>query len=203
MIRTAVRVRLRPMRLSDLSQVTDIDRLCFPTPWPARSYRYEVAESRNSTMFTIALPGTQFPENGSGLSGWLNRVWHDVTDTEQVIGYSGMWHIAEEVHISTIGVHPEWRGQSLGELLLYAMVRESVRRRAKLTTLEVRVSNHVALGLYEKYGFEIVGRRKNYYRDNREDAWMMSVHSSKQGYAARLNQLGTALFEKLDVIDEF
>ena len=86
---------------------------------------------------------------------------------------------------------------------MFAMLRESLRMGASRTTLEVRVSNSVALKLYHKYGFEIVGRRKGYYRDNREDAWMMAVNSGDPGYGNWLREAGSASFKHLDVIDQW
>jgi ribosomal-protein-alanine N-acetyltransferase len=63
----------------------------------------------------------------------------------------------------------------LGELLLLGLLDEARRLRARLATLEVRVSNSAAQALYAKYGFEQVGRRKGYYSDNREDALIMTT----------------------------
>lgn len=203
MIDTLTAVRLRSMSLGDIPQVTELDRLCFPTPWPAHSYRYELSQNSKSRMFVLSVPGKESPANGSGMPNWLNRLRFGPANDERVIGYSGFWFIADEAHISTIGVHPDWRGRSLGELLIFAMLRQSVRLGARLTTLEVRVSNGPAMNLYYKYGFEIVGRRKGYYRDNREDAWMMSVTSSEPACVERLRELGTALLNHLEVIDEW
>lgn len=191
------------MHLGDVPQVVELDRLCFPTPWPANSYRYELSENSRSQMFTLSVPGSELATNDNGLSNWLNRMRYGSVEGERVIGYSGFWHVVDEAHISTIGVHPDWRGQSLGELLVFAMLRQSIRLGARLTTLEVRISNMLAQNLYYKYGFEIVGRRKGYYRDNREDAWLMSVISSEPDYADRLQELGEALFQRLEFVDEW
>lgn len=203
MIKTRVTVRLRPMRLGDVPQVVELDRLCFPTPWPANSYRYELSDNSRSQMFTLSVPGSEITTHDNGLSNWLQRLRFGSVEGERLIGYSGFWHVADEAHISTIGVHPDWRGQSLGELLVFAMLRQSIRLGAQLTTLEVRISNTLAQNLYHKYGFEIVGRRKGYYRDNREDAWLMSVVSSESDYADRLRELGDALFQRVEFIDEW
>jgi ribosomal-protein-alanine N-acetyltransferase len=202
-IETRIKVRLRPMRLSDIPQVTAIDRLCFPTPWPAHSYRYELTQSRTSSLFALTSPEAAQPSNGIGLSSLVNRLRFGFSGVEHIVGYSGFWFITDEVHISTIAVHPDWQGRHLGELLLFAMLRQAVRKGAQITTLEVRVSNTLAQNLYRKYGFEIVTRRKGYYRDNREDAWMMSVRSSEQAYVNWLKETGAALFQQLDVIDEW
>ena len=49
-----------------------------------------------------------------------------------------------------------------------------------IVTLEVRKSNLVAINLYQKLGFEIVGTRKNYYFDNREDALIMTLSDARE-----------------------
>ena len=196
-------VVLRPMHLSDVPQVSAIDRLCFTTPWPARSYRYELTQSRNSKMFVLSLPKQECAQSERNLRALLDHLRSGSPDAGTVVGYSGLWFAADEVHISTIGVHPDWRGLRLGELLLFAMLRQAVRMGARVTTLELRVSNQVALNLYQKYGFEVIDCRKGYYRDNREDAWVMSVDLSAVDYIERLRGLGAALYGQLDVLDEW
>ncbi len=69
----------------------------------------------------------------------------------------------------------KWRGRGIGELMLLAMIERSIELGAHEVTLEVRVSNTVAQNLYRKYGFEVVGRRPGYYRDNNEDADLMTA----------------------------
>jgi ribosomal-protein-alanine N-acetyltransferase len=106
--------------------------------------------------------------------------------------------IAGEAHISVIAVTPSWRNQGLGELLLWSMLKQAMAMRAFEATLEVRVSNRVAQSLYQKYGFEKVGRRRRYYQDNGEDAWIMTVKDfGDRVYQTRLKGLGHALQERL------
>jgi ribosomal-protein-alanine N-acetyltransferase len=94
----------------------------------------------------------------------------------------GFWFIVDEAHISTIAVHPDFRQHGIGEILLQWALREALHLDAQLVTLEVRVSNHKAINLYEKYGFEVVGRRAHYYRDNNEDALLMTrINSDDSG----------------------
>ncbi|MCL4507345.1 MAG: ribosomal-protein-alanine N-acetyltransferase, partial [Chloroflexi bacterium] len=77
-------------------------------------------------------------------------------------------------------------------------LREAQRRSAIFATLEVRVSNTVAQNLYRKYGFSEIGRRKRYYRDNDEDALIMTVENFVEPeYRAQLDALERALREKL------
>jgi ribosomal-protein-alanine N-acetyltransferase len=102
--------------------------------------------------------------------------------------------IVDEAHISTLAVHPKWRGRGLGELLLVALMEAAMLRGAAVATLEVRVSNEVAQGLYRKHAFVQVGRRKGYYTDNREDALIMTTPRLDEArftarYAARKERL--------------
>lgn len=109
-----------------------------------------------------------------------------------------MWMFVDEAHVSTIASHPAWRGRGVGELLLLSLMREAERRAAIFVTLEVRVSNTVAQNLYLKYGFEEVGLRKRYYRDNGEDALIMTVqHFQRPEYKQRLADLEQTLRRRL------
>jgi ribosomal-protein-alanine N-acetyltransferase len=91
------------------------------------------------------------------------------------LGYAGCWYLVDEVHVCTIAVRPDRRRQRLGELLLISLLEQGARRGARRATLEVRVSNSPAQGLYQKYGFQVVSRRKHYYADNNEDAYLMAT----------------------------
>jgi len=69
----------------------------------------------------------------------------------------------------------QWLRQGIAELLLIAVTERAAEIGARVMTLEVRVSNTSAQALYRKYGFEVVGRRPQYYSDNREDALIMTT----------------------------
>ena len=194
-------VTLQPMRMADIQQVVQIDKISFPIPWPAHSYRYELTKNHNSRMFVLHPPGPTDSANGRSLRNLLGG-WMEAPSPDKIIGYSGLWILSDEVHISTVGILPDWRGRYLGELLFFAMLRHSLRIGARITTLEVRTSNEVAINLYRKYAFDITGRRPGYYRDNGEDAWIMTVQSGQNDYHAQLEQLGAALFQHIDVIDK-
>jgi len=108
--------------------------------------------------------------SGQGWRGWLRR-----EPPRVVVGYIGFWYVVDEAHISTLAVHPAYRGRGIGAQLLAAMLREAAGLGARLATLEVRVGNLAAQRLYLKFGFEEVGRRPAYYRDNAEDALLMTL----------------------------
>jgi ribosomal-protein-alanine N-acetyltransferase len=101
---------------------------------------------------------------------------------EEVIGYAGMWTIMDEAHITNIAVTGAFRGRKLGERLLEELVMKAATKGMKRMTLEVRVSNTVAQGLYEKFGFRAEGVRRAYYSDNNEDALIMWA-DLPEGYA--------------------
>jgi ribosomal-protein-alanine N-acetyltransferase len=81
-------------------------------------------------------------------------------------------------------------------LLLVALLERAYTLRAVIATLEVRVSNAAAQQLYAKYEFAEVGRRKRYYRDNGEDALIMTVPALDAGYRQRLTARERALVER-------
>jgi ribosomal-protein-alanine N-acetyltransferase len=146
---------VRRMALTDLPEVLEIDHLSFPLPWSERSYRFELTENQASHMLVAVSH-----ENGR----------------PRVVGYAGFWMVIDEAHISTLAVHPDHRRTGLGAELLRVVLDEAARRGAELATLEVRVSNQAAVYLYHKFGFQIVGRRPHYYRDNGEDALLMTAY---------------------------
>jgi ribosomal-protein-alanine N-acetyltransferase len=143
------------MQLEDVTAVLAIDALSFPTPMKESLLQYELSENRLAHYQVLV----------QRLSG----------GGEQVIGYAGYWLLGDEVHVSTIAVHPELRGRRLGELLLLNLLLLAYERPARLATLEVRQSNEAAQQLYAKYWFRVVGKRRRYYKDTGEDAILMTV----------------------------
>ena len=194
-----------PMTLDDIPEVMAIEKTAFPIPWPEQAYRHELLENPNAYFIVVRLtqlhecitPSAPGEESVSQklLQLLLPRTPRPVLP---VIGFAGLWLIVDEGHVSTIASHTDWRGRGVGELLLVSLLRESQRRNAATATLEVRVTNHVAQNLYTKYGFVEVGRRKRYYRDNNEDALIMTVEDFCQpAYQAKLDALEEALFVRL------
>lgn len=95
------------------------------------------------------------------------------TPDGKLAGYAGSWHILDEAHITNIAVAKEFQHRKYGEALLKKMIDDCYSEKVKYITLEVRVSNKPAIGLYSKYGFQSFGTRKKYYQDNDEDALIM------------------------------
>ena len=94
-------------------------------------------------------------------------------DNNNILAYIGSWQIIEEVHITTLAVHPNFRGLQLAQILLIQVLLNCYKKMVKYVTLEVRESNIPAITLYQKFLFESIGMRKNYYQDNGENAVIM------------------------------
>ena len=197
---------LAPMRLEDIPEVSRVERLCFSNPWPQSAYRRELRNSGNN-YYVVLWNRPDTPEEREArraehrgplsILPFARRSDHSHGDA--VVGFAGMWILYDEAHITTIGVSPELRGRSLGELLLVDVFEKAIARNAEWVTLEVRVSNASAQALYEKYGFTRQGVRRRYYSDNGEDAYIMWSPSLRApDYRARFEELRDALMRRMD-----
>ena len=97
-----------------------------------------------------------------------------------LLGYVWARFVLDEGDIGNIAVAPGFRRRGAGAALLKALLEEAERRQAAVVQLEVRESNLAARRLYEKNGFETVGKRKNYYEKPAEDAILMSKFFQKE-----------------------
>ena len=143
-------VSIRRMTLDDVPTVHRIDQASFSLPWSERSFRYEIQENR------------------------ISRCWVAV-ENEQVVGMLVLWLIEDEAHIATIATHPDHRRRGIGEELLIEALSQVEREGATRAFLEVRAGNLGAQAMYAKYGFVQDGFRKQYYKDNNEDALLLSL----------------------------
>lgn len=192
---------LRDMRRSDIPQVLEIDRASFPIPWSEKTYIFEVTNRETSHLVVLE----QTPLKSTPLQGLEQFVRRMLGQNDQhpIVGYGGCWLIAGEGHISTIAVHPDFRGRGLGELLLAGMLQRTMNMGAEYSVLEVRESNKAAQALYEKYEYTVVGRRKGYYHDNGEDALLMEVRPLDETYYQRFVARVKMLQERVTYIDRF
>jgi ribosomal-protein-alanine N-acetyltransferase len=143
-------LNLRRMAEADLSAVQQIDRASFSLPWPERSFRFELTSNPASRCWVAEIEG-------------------------QVVGMLVIWMIVDEAHIATIASHPDYRRLGIGEKLLLKALEAAAREGAVRAFLEVRAGNEAAQAMYRKLGFVEDGRRKHYYKDNGEDAILMSI----------------------------
>jgi ribosomal-protein-alanine N-acetyltransferase len=169
------------MTLADIPAVVAIEHASYSMTWPANAYDYELQKNEFAHYFVLR---TFLP--------------HSLAEPSTLIGLGGFWLMADEAHISTIAIHPDWRGLGLGEWLLLYLLEVGQNLGAQFATLEVRPSNHDALSLYHKYQFEQVGRRRHYYSDNNEDALILTTPPlNAPDYQAMLTQRQTALYQRL------
>lgn len=195
---------LRYMNLSDIYQVSDIEKRTFSDAWSTQSFIYEVSESTYSHMVVLEeqqpSPTVDVDINLSPLERFIGTL--DSPNTNTILGYGGLWNIADESHISTIASHPDYRGKGYGELLVASMVEKSIRLNASYIVLEVRVGNVVAQKLYQKYGFTVEDVRKKYYRDQ-EDAYDMRLDLEDTAIVENCQRLWLNLQSSLMVDDRY
>lgn len=96
--------------------------------------------------------------------------------TSPLLGMGCLWGIEDEAHIILLAVDPDYRRQGLGQIVLWGLLAIATRRQLAHATLEVRASNEAAISLYEKFGFQRVGRRTGYYAETGEDALILWRH---------------------------
>ena len=135
------------MESAHVSQVAQLEKLCFSAPW-----------SENSISSEMTNP----------LSCWLVAL-----DGDRVAGYVGSQTVLDESDMMNIAVDPQYRRQGIAQALVEELVKCLARKGSRCLTLEVRASNAGAIALYGKLGFVQVGLRKNYYRNPREDAMIL------------------------------
>jgi ribosomal-protein-alanine N-acetyltransferase len=138
-------VQVRRLAYSDLPAVISIERRSFPTPWSLAMFVLEL--SKPSGICLAASVG------------------------DELLGYVVCSRYDQVWHLMNIAVAPDSRGSGVAGGLMRRLIEES--QGTLPFTLEVRVSNHRAIGMYERFGFRSAGVRPRYYHDNGEDALIM------------------------------
>ena len=138
---------IEKMNSSHVSQIAQLEKICFSDPWSENSIASEL---------------------GNKLAFWLVA-----TEGEKVAGYIGSQTVMAETDMMNVAVHPDFRRQGIAEALVNGLVEHLKGMGSHCLTLEVRASNAPAIALYEKLGFSEFGRRRNYYRNPREDALIL------------------------------
>ena len=140
-------IQIRNMKEKDIDEISELERLSFKTPWSRKSFEEEL-ENKVARYIVAEAAG-------------------------KVIGYCGVWIIVDEGHITNVAVHPDYRGQGIGKMLVEHLIALCKDEEVYKLTLEVNTNNTVAQGLYQSFGFESQGVRKGYYTDTNEDAMIM------------------------------
>ena len=146
------KLKIAPATAENIEEILVLDCLCFMGVWTRDAYLREI-ESPNSSLLLLWLTGAQFPP--------------------KLIGLGCLWSIVEEAHITLLGIDPQYHRRGLGMFLLHSLLKDALQRNLERATLEVKVTNDPALNLYEKFGFKVAGKRKNYYPKTGEDAFIL------------------------------
>ena len=141
---------VRRMTVEDVPTAHEIDVSSFTLPWPERSFRFEVTDNPAARCWVAELDG-------------------------HIVGMLVLWLIVDEAHIASLATHPDFRRQGIAKQLLVEALDKAYTEGARTAFLEVRAGNEAARRMYQKFGFEEVGRRERYYKDNNEDAILMTL----------------------------
>jgi ribosomal-protein-alanine N-acetyltransferase len=145
-------IEVRRMELKDVLEVVEIDRSSFTLPWTERSFKYEIQENRAARCWVMMVDGS-------------------------VASMLVLWIIVDEAHIATIATHPSFRRRGFAKQILAKSLVSAREEGALKALLEVRARHVVAQKIYCDIGFVEVGRRPKYYRDNGEDAVLMTLEN--------------------------
>lgn|SRR5690625_565906 len=148
---TMAEFSIRKMTYDDISAVLLVDEESFSAPWSREIYQKEIMENKFAHYFVVE-------------------------ESNEVIGYSGLWIVEDDAQITNIALLPKYRGYKIGEKLFGFSIQFAMQQGASRLSLEVRESNIVAQHLYRKFGLVPGGIRKGYYPDNKEDALVMWVN---------------------------
>ena len=140
-------MKILPMNESHVTQVAELEKLCFSDPWSERS----VASELNNPL----------------------SLWLIAEENGKVCGYIGSQTVMDETDMMNIAVHPDCRRRGIAAALIGALVNQLKARGSHILRLEVRESNAPAIALYARMGFCQLGLRKNYYRNPKENALIL------------------------------
>lgn len=145
---------IRPMQAEDLEVISDMEREIFSDAWSKAAFEEEL-NSPLSTLFVV------------------------VQEDGEIAGYLVLRCVYDEGEIINVAVAQKFRRLGCGRFLMKSAFTQAKKAGLSVLMLEVRRSNHAAIKLYERFGFEKVGERKNYYYDPIEDAILMTCFLEK------------------------
>ncbi len=137
------------MEERDVSEVVKLEKEIFPFPWLKEGFLYRLGD----------------PEFNVSLVGFIQN---------ELVAYTVSYIVYDELHFDNLAVRKNFRKIKVGEILLWLTLKIGKEKKCLWSFLEVRKGNTPAINLYKKFGFEKVGVRKNYYREENEDALLMS-----------------------------
>lgn len=139
---------IRKASEKDLTQILNIEELCFTSRWTKEMFLYELQENAFGYMYVLEKDA-------------------------RIVGFIDFWITFECCQLANIAIHPKKQGQGFSRMLMDFMIEKAQQKQCETIMLEVRPSNTVARSLYERYDFIEMNIRKGYYSDNGEDAIIM------------------------------
>ena len=136
----------------DIDAILPLENELYHKPWQKKDYEYEL--------------------NDNPFAYYLKMI---DKDSNEIMGYIGFWVKFEQAEITKFSIAKKYQGYKLSKLLMADAERRIKLAECENITLEVRVSNKVAINLYKSCGFNVVATRKRYY-ENGEDAYLMLKH---------------------------
>lgn len=155
--RTGASLSLRTVDAQELDRVLEIAESAHHAPWARAVFERE---------FTVD----------------FSQVWGIEGAQGDLLGTLVFWRVHDELHVLDVAVHRGAQGRGIGKHMIEALIAFGRATEMLLITLEVREGNAPAIGLYDRCGFEAVGRRANYYADNGEDAIIMTRILASQDF---------------------
>lgn len=150
-------IKIVPMTADHLDELEKLERICFSRPWSRKMLAEEL--ENQCAAFLVAEDAV----------------------TGKVVGYAGLLVVADEGYITNVAVFPEYRRQGIAAQIIQVFINFAQGNHLAFLTLEVRPSNTAAIALYQGFGFEEMGRRKNYYDLPKEDALILTREFDYEG----------------------
>ena len=155
-------LEIKPLTPPQVPEMLALDQICLGGLWTEEGYLREI-DSPKSTLLALYLLDSRFRER-----------------KYRMMGMACLWSIVDEAHITLLGIHPDYRRQGLGQLLLFTLLEDAIARQLEWATLEVNVNNVPAIELYQKFGFQVAGKRKGYYQPAGDDALVLWLKGMQQ-----------------------
>ncbi len=149
-------IRIVPMTEDHLDALERLEKICFSRPWSRRMLAEELENA--CAAFLVA----------------------EDAMTGEVLGYAGLLVMADEGYITNVAVFPEARRGGVAAQIIEVFMNFAKGNHLAFLTLEVRPTNTAAIALYQSFGFEEVGRRKNYYDLPKEDALILTRYFEEE-----------------------
>ena len=142
-----MQIEINKMKISDLDSISDILSSDFDDFWNYSVFKDEL--NNENSKYIVA------------------------KQNDDIVGFAGIWIAIDEAHITNIVTKKVFRNNGIGSLLLKNLINLAISLNLRIITLEVNEKNLPAIKLYEKFGFDNLGIRKNYY-NNSENAIIMT-----------------------------